>query len=338
MHSIYTSSQQLRFLSHAAERQYGPLSDASQLLTQNASQAPHVIRPVNMSINLISQFVGVGSVANKWADIYPFKKWKDNYVDRRLLTSDERMRVRRAIYRIWLYDTAYHSPSFPRESRLTPYRVLQRAELLRNWTTEELAELADMRVVLRETVSANVCPSNGTIARKFRARHGDDAIGQLVFNMTNIHLNFPPPHLEDRASCVPPSLTDGHYASPPPNGLFHESSTYAASHTTRTKAYHLGRSSGNDAGSEGWGDSIGHHYVVEDLMKLDPGRILWLKERKMCKSEVLQWVRGLGDWFENNGDTFNETLNSVLDERGVDELELMDEGGIVAEYDSEEED
>jgi len=336
MHSVFTSSQHLRYLTNAAERQYGPLSDASQLLTQNASQPPHVTRPVNMSINLISQVIRVGSVANKWADIYPFKKWKDNYVDRRLLTSDERMRVRRAIYRIWLYDTAFHSPAHPRASRLTPGRVLQRAELLRNWTTEELAELADMRVVLRETVSTNVCPSNGTIARKFRARHGDDGLGQLVFNMTNIHLNFPPPSMGDRASCMPPSYTAGHYASPPPTSIFFESSTYAASQTTRTKAYHLGRSSGADAGAEGWGDSIGHYYVVEDLMKLDPGRLLWLKERKMCKSEVLQWVRGLGEWFENNGDTFGDTMSAVLDERGVDELELTEEGGIVVEYDSED--
>jgi hypothetical protein len=330
MHAIYTSSQQLRFLTNAAERQYGPLADATQLLTQNASQPAHIPRSVNISLALLSQIIGVGTVANQWADIYPFKKWKDNYIDRRLLTEPERMRVRRAIYRIWLYSTAFHSPSYPRESRLLPHRKSLRAKLLRNWSTAELAEVTDVRAVLRDTISANVCPSNGTIARKFRARHGDDAVGQLVFNLTNIHLNFPPPSaIEEQARCVPSGWTQGHYAAPPPSSLFHESSTYAAQYTTRTKAYHLGRYTGIDAGAEGWGDSIGHYYVVEDLMKLDPSQILWLKERKMCKAQVFTWVKGMGEWFENNGDTLGETLNAVLDERGVgDEDEL--EGGVIA--------
>ena len=322
MHSIYMSSQHLKYLTNAAERQYGPLGDATQLLTQNASQAAHIPRQVNMSLALLSQIVQVGSVANKWADIYPFKKWKDNFVDRRLLIEPERMRVRRAIYRIWLYSTAFHSPSHLRELRLLPYRQNQRAELLRNWTTSELAEIADVRSVLRETLAANICPSNGTIARKFRARHGDEAVNQLVFNLTNIHLNFPPPQ-PDPALCIPSGVTDGHFAAPPPSSLFHESSTFAAQHGSRTKAWHLGRW---DAGQEGWGDNVGHYYVVEDLMKLDPGRILWLKDRKMCRSQVLSWVRGLGDWFENNGDTLGETLDAVLDERCYDgELE----GGVV---------
>jgi hypothetical protein len=329
MHSIYASSQQIRFLTNAAERQYGPLADATQLLTQNASQPAHITRSVNISLALLSQIVRVGSVANQWADIYPFKKWKDNYTDRRLLTEPERLRVRRAIYRIWLYGAAFHSPAYPRESRLVLQRKSLRAELLRNWNTAELAEVADVRVILRDTLAANVCPSNGTIARKFRARHGDDAVGQLVFNLTNIHLNFPPPStMDDRAGCLPSGWTQGHYAAPPPSSLFHDSATYATQYTTRTKAYHLGRYAGSDAGAEGWGDSIGHYYVVEDLMKLDPGQILWLKERKMCKAQVLAWVKEMGEWFENNGDTLGETLNAVLDERGVGNEELL-EGGVV---------
>jgi hypothetical protein len=331
MHAIYTSSQQLRFLTSAAERQYGPLSDATQLLTQNDSQPAHILRPVNMSLALLTQLIDVGSTANKWADIYPFKKWKENYIDRRLLTPAERFRVRRAVYRIWLYSAAFHSPLHPRESRRIPHRVAQRAELLRNWPTPELTELVEVRAVMRETLAANVAPSNGTITRKFRARHGDEAVGQLVFNLTNIHLNFPPPARVDESfpACVPPGLMQGHCAAPPPSSLFHESATFANVSTTRTKAYHLGRYGGSDAGAEGWGDSVGHYYVVEDLMKLDPSQILWLKERKMCKAQVLQWVRGMGEWFENNGDTLGETMDAVMDERGVFGEDGLREGGIV---------
>jgi hypothetical protein len=337
LNSIYTSSPQLRFLTNAAERQYGPLGDATQLLTQNSSQPAHLVRSVNTSLALLQQIVHVGSVANKWVEIYPLKKWKEDYINRRSLTDDESYRVRRAIYRIWLFSSAFHSPSYSRETRLLPERVSERTELLRNWPTEQLAEIADVRNIIRTTLSSNVCPSNGTITRKFRARHGDEAVKHLVFNLTNIHLNFPPPQLTDRIACVPPSYTSGHFAAPPPNSIFHESNTYSSTSTTRTKAYHLGRVRGSDAGGEGWGDSIGHYYVVEDLMKLNPDEILRLKEKNMCKSDVLEWIHGRGECFRNNGDTFGETLDVVLDERDVTSEEFDEEDGVVGSSEDEDE-
>lgn len=322
LHDIQTSSQQLRFFENAAERQYGPLEDAVQLLTQNDSQAVHISRTVKFSFALLKQIVHVGTVAEKWADIYPFKKWKDDFESRRLLTYEERFRVRRAIYRVWLYGRAFHTAFHPRETRLYPLSMRSRAELLYNWSSQELSEIADIHWVIRDVLSHNVCPSNGTVTRKFVNRHGDDAARQLVFNLTNIHLNFPPPHAPPPAYCP---ANSGHFAAPPPNELFFHSPTFASS-TTRTKAYHLGRYGGADAGAEGWGDNLGHYYVVQDMLKLDPEQILWLKERKMCRSQVLDWVRGLGEWFENYGDTWSETMNFVLSERD----EKDDEGaGIV---------
>jgi hypothetical protein len=332
LREIQTSSSQLRFLEYAAERQYGPIADAVQLLTQNSSQAVHILRRVNMSLALLKQIVTVGSVADKWADVYPFKKWKDDFENRRLLTTEERRRVRRAIYRLWMYGRAFHTPLHPRETRLVPQTMRMRAELLYQWSTDELAEIADVRSVMREVISSNVCPSNGTVTRKFRQRHGDDAVHQLVFNMTNIHLNFPLPQPEPPANCP---LTSGHFAARPPSQFFH-SSTYISA-TTRTKAYHLGRH-GADAGFEGWGDSISHYYAVEDMLKLDPGQILWLKEKKMPRGQVLEWVQGLGEWFSNYGDTWGETAKYVLDQRDEDMAELAMYGGVVPAIVDEDDD
>jgi hypothetical protein len=106
-HQIYASSQKLQILQNAAEAQYGPLQDLTQLLTHNASQPAHVIRSVPFSISLLKQIVHTGRVAEKWCDIYPFKKWKQNFENRRLLTSNERYRLRRALYRLWLYSRAF---------------------------------------------------------------------------------------------------------------------------------------------------------------------------------------------------------------------------------------
>lgn len=75
---------------------------------------------------------------------------------------------------------------------------------------------------------------------------------------------------------------------------------------------------GHEVGAEGWGDDIPHYYVVEDMMKLDPEQIMFLKENAPLKGMVEGYVSGLGDWFQNNGDTWVETLQWVLNERGED--------------------
>ena len=79
-----------------------------------------------------------------------------------------------------------------------------------------------------------------------------------------------------------------------------------------------------DPAAEGWGDEIPHYYVVEDMLKLDPAQILWLREHASCKAQVEAYVKGLGEWFENNGETFGQTLEFVLDERGEEVGEMME--------------
>jgi hypothetical protein len=91
----------------------------------------------------------------------------------------------------------------------------------------------------------------------------------------------------------------------------------------------------HEPGAEGWGDDIGHYYVVEDMMKLDPGQILLLKEQFPMKSQVEAYTSALGEWWSNNGETFSETLGFVIRQRGGDMQELKSaveelEGGIVS--------
>ena len=308
---IYNGSQRLRILEYATEAQFGPLEDAIQLVTHNASQPAHLIRSVSFSYALLRQLVHVGRVAEKWCNLYPFKKWHDNYEDRRLLTPNERYRLRRAIYRLWLYSRAFHNGQHSREHRMNPLMIHERAELLHNWTTPELAEMADAHAVLRSVVRSNVCPSNGTIARRFTKRHPEQRHA-LQFN---IHLNYPPPSPPPPAAPPPPPSA---YHSPPSllASHFHGSATLAAKHRDAHTRYTFG--GGHDPGAEGWGDDIGHYYVVEDMLKLDPEQILWLKEHAPLKGMVEGYVRGLGDGFDNNGETWVQTLEWVLRERGDD--------------------
>ncbi|KAJ4303053.1 hypothetical protein N0V90_001944 [Kalmusia sp. IMI 367209] len=301
--NIYASSQKLYILESAAEAQFGPLKDLTQLLTHNSSQPAHILRSVPFSIALLKQIVRAGRIAEKWCDIYPFKKWKYNFELRRLLTSEERYRLRRAIYRLWLYSRAFHNREHPREFRSTKLVIQKRAGLLHNWNTLELAEIADVHNVLREVVHSNVCPSNGTIARKFKKRHPDND-HHLLFN---IHLNYPPP------SQAPPAYNP--FTTQNNNALssyFNSSQVYKSRQSAPSK---FSLHPNHEVGAEGWGDDIAHYYVVEDMLKLDPEQIMWLKENAPLKCMVQGYVKELGEWFENNGDTWVQTLEWVLDER-----------------------
>ncbi|KAL6708130.1 hypothetical protein ACN47E_003314 [Coniothyrium glycines] len=307
--NIYTASQKLLILESAAETQYGPLQDLAQVLTHNASQPAHIRRSVPFSFALLRQIVHYGRVAEKWSEIYPFKKWKHNYESRRLLTSDERYRVRRAIYRSWLYTRAFHNREHPRELRATRLVLLKRAALLHNWNTWELAEIADVHAVMREVVQSNVCPSNGAIARKFKKRHP----GMEQALLFNIHLNYPPPVQQPYNPFFTPTSLSSH---------FNNTQTYTSRYASSKYSLHPS----HDVGAEGWGDDIPHYYVIEDYLKLDPEQILWLKENAPLKGMVEGYVRTLcqdGDWFTNNGETWVQTLEFVLDERGEDVGEFM---------------
>jgi hypothetical protein len=313
---IYASSQKLAILENAAETQFGPLQDLTQLLTHNASQAVHILREAPFSVALLKQIVRYGHIAEKWCDIYPFKKWKYNYESRRLLTSEEQYRLRRAIYRSWLYSRAFHNLHHPRESRATRPVLQKRAALLHNWSTWELAEIADVHAVIREVIDSNVCPSNGTIARKFKKRHPDNE-HMLLFN---IHLNYPPP-----APAPPHNPFNAHYHTTSTlSSHFHSTATYNSRHASTKFSLHPN----HEIGAEGWGDDIPHYYVIEDMLKLDPEQILWLKENAPLKGMVEGYVSSLGSWFENNGETWVQTLEWVLDERGEDVAEFRD--GIAA--------
>lgn len=300
--SVFAASQRLPILYNAAEADFGPLQDAIQIVTHNASQPAHLVRNVPLSLALLKQLVAVGTAAKKWEEVYPARKWKYNSEDRRLLTSAERFHLRRAIYRLWLYSRAFHNSRYVRTTRLHRHNVLERADLLHNWSTPELAEIEDVRQVIRDVLQTHICPSNGTIQRKYRNRH-PDSDHQLVFNT---HLNHP---------SLPLSTFEVH---------FHSTHQISASATKISHSLKYQSTAFHEPGGEGWGDDIPHYYVVEDMLKLDPGQILWLKENAPLKDMVEAYVRDLGAWFENNGETFGQTLEWVMRERGDDVEELRE--------------
>ncbi|KAH8698336.1 F-box domain protein [Talaromyces proteolyticus] len=309
-------SSKISILMSAADAEFGPIHDIIQIVTQNASQPAQLVREASLSDALLKQVVQVGRVAQKWEAIYPVKKWKSDFANRRLLTDEERFRLRRAVYRLWLYNRAFHVHQFDRFSRGLRNVVVERAQLLHNWSTGELAEIEDVRMVIQDVVQNHICPSNGSIQRKFHKRYPEN-IHPLSFN---IHLNYRP----ERSS-----LSPGTYFGPLENNtvnhdtFFHNHHNAAATPSKSSSlASKLRSDIFHDPGQEGWGDEIPHYYIVQDMLKLDPGQVLWLRDHAPLKEHVEAYVQSLGDWFRNNGETFVDTLLWVMKERGEDPEEF----------------
>ena len=294
-HKAFVASQKLAILHQVAEAEFGPLEDATQLVTHNDSQPINCHRNVPFSLALLKQIIVVGRIATRWEEIYPVMKWNHNSEDRRVLSNVERWRLRRAIYRIWLYNKAFHSRNFPRSSRNHPTVVRKRAELFRGWSLYALAEIEDVRRIIRDVLQNHVCPSNFTIQREYHKRFPDND-QPLLFN---IHINYPPP------SAPSPSQFQQYFHA------VHQITPSNRSHNKYTAVPHA------EIGAEGWGDEIPHYYVVEDMMKLDPSQVLWLRDNAPLKGQVERFVRGLGEWFENNGETLGETLEWKVEQAGV---------------------
>ncbi|KAL8729227.1 MAG: hypothetical protein Q9166_004848 [cf. Caloplaca sp. 2 TL-2023] len=300
-------AQRLPILFDAAECQLGPLHSAIPVVTHNSTQPPHIPRPApSQSISLLKQLLRVGDIANAWADLYPFIHWRGTEQDcasRRLLDEDERYRVRRACYRMWLYDLAFHNASFGRYTRLQPPVVRSRAALPRAWPTRELGELLDFHSIMRAVLELYVCPSNGTIIHRHKERYDEMPMISLLQPGQKLHHRY---------------VTNGYSRT-----------------TQQFETW------------EGWGDDVSHYYVVEDMLKLHPGQLMQLYDfvvngngklgmvdgmaMESNKAAVEAFVAGLGEWFENNGETLGETVRFVVGERGEEEVpgwgHIVFEGG-----------
>lgn len=141
LHHLLRSSQRLPALFAAAEREFGPVNDILRLVTSNTSEVvwgrPKVhLASVAQNIELLKQIIQIGRVARKYEEMYPSRKWGDDrYLERRRLTEEEKWRLRRAVYRYWLYCETFQNRFCTRGSRYLPLLVEERNRSLRDWSS-----------------------------------------------------------------------------------------------------------------------------------------------------------------------------------------------------------
>lgn len=70
----------------------------------------------------------------------------------------------------------------------------------------------------------------------------------------------------------------------------------------------------------GWGDDIEQYYVVESMLKLNPGQIMYLYENITTKEGVERYIEiEIGsEWFWDNGQTWVDSWTAVILRRGWD--------------------
>lgn len=284
----------------------GPLSEAIRLATFTPSQSlyhPQYAPP--QSFALLTHLLALGRVANAWAAMYPFQKWSgETSSSRRLLSQAEKYSLRKACYRLWLYSTAWHNRGYGRLIRNQTMVVRQRAAMLRMWSTEELAEMQDLQNIFRTILADHVCPSNSTVLQRFKERFPSIAVGGAstlrVHSLGNVNTK-----------------------------LDHDSQDFPLGQ--RYNACRSNAIASRCPVLEGWGDEISHYYLLEDMLKLNPQQILEL-DRLIdandagscdCQPSVAHSVECMltqwgcsPDWFENNGETFAGTVQTVINDRG----------------------
>lgn len=301
---IFCSSNKLPILSQSAEIQYGPLYDITQLVTYREWRAAgvesctydelkgsHVPRDDSISETLIRSMIGPGRVVTEWEDQYPFKKWETDFQNRRSLVASERYKLRRALYRLWLYARIFH-PMHKAEWNLRE----QRFTFLSKFSTVELAEMQDVHNMLRDTIGQDICPSRAAMRKKIQDRFPED--DDLSIYLPHSRFSRPPP----------PSFMSDYY----------HSNVYI---NARLNSYATGGAYNPDF--EGWGDGGVHSENVRDMLKLDPGQILWLKKNCSSRCQVEVFIKSQGSGYHLFGDTFVETLMSVLRHRGEDWDEMQ---------------
>jgi hypothetical protein len=262
--NLLLPSRKLSTYFAAADREFGPLSDAIQVVVLQP-QAPHIDQNPPLSYSLLRSLIHIGRVAAKFEAVYPLLKWREHFLDRRSLTALETWKLRRAVYRSWRYSSAFHTPAFPRTARMLGSSFEKRMTLLR-FPTQDLLELEDMRRIFDQFIST------------FILHHDAEDFSEKEY----VHIRKQ-------------SLS-------PLDGLFH---TFVIPQHHKHKAF------------LDWGDEIARYYLVQDLLKLDPGQLVRLKENPSFANDFIQ---NLGEWFHNNGETLSQTLNMVLLARGDEGL------------------
>lgn len=175
--------------------------------------------------------------------------------------------------------------------------------------------------MLWDVISADLCPTYGAVERWFRencdfssARYQQQNSSCLLYQQTPSHLqnvnvnwnSWPPDRYYSRSQM--------HFLTSSP--LFHSLRDDLRAATKSTVPVPQRRKTE----MRGWGDDIEQYYVVESMLKLNPGQVMSLYENVTTKDGIERYIEEeIGsEWFWDNGQTWVDSWTSVVLRRGWD--------------------
>lgn len=291
-HTILPSSQKLTLFYNAIDQTMGPVEEIVQLLTSNDNQLLHIRRTPPLSYTLLTQIAQVGQVGQRFVRLYPTIKWADDRsVNRRFLCKDEARRLRRAVYRFWIYSQAFYNSSSYRSLR-SDVALSERLQLLRSWSTADLTDFEDFRGILEHLVASELCPTDGDVYSRHpeESRHGSQPWHRSARQVLDLGATFP--------------------------DVFHTHRHHSnVADNTKLSVQEL-----RHKHMQGWGTDLDNFYLVQAFLKLTPVQILWLFDNAVSKADVEQYVEEQTNdvCFLESGSSLFQDWVTVLHQRGND--------------------
>lgn len=328
-----------------AEREYGPMNDLLRLLVPNSyDKVPE--RPP-LSLDLLRQIVHIGFVARKWEEIYALRKWRVNGIFRRYLYKHERFKCRRAVYRLWLYAQLHYHSDYPWTRKDDPAVVDKRADFLEQWSAEEIIEMEDLRLLMRDVLRTNLFANSDSYLKERidvdkEMKYTRNAL-KFLFSQDGFHevRGDPSPDirwtLQSKAFLSRMSaVTDYRVLEP---GSIWSRDEYVYDYTTGKASRWFATPNNlytayfNPAhwilgGLDAHGDEGANYTLLQNMMKLTPAQIIFLREYAYDKNLFLKYLASLDTWFFCNEETFTDTFDFVMNdiEFPGDEFTLIYQG------------
>jgi len=107
----------------------------------------------------------------KWEERFPQLRWMKEPANCRQLNKDEKERLRRSLYRWWLYAFYFHG-DMPRPRRGQPEPCVDdiRTGHMRMYSTSELLDMLDLVATVKDLILHYICPVLEQFASKVRNR------------------------------------------------------------------------------------------------------------------------------------------------------------------------
>lgn len=289
--------------------QFGPLDEIIRVVTQPVGRPDQSFEDVQMVPELLNKVTMVVNVAAVWVDNYLHSNGVITRADKQGHTTRaavDKHKMRLAVYRLWRYYRAFHCPPYNGSVIEQSDVVELRCQLLRQWNHDELFDMYQISCFMRTLIQRHVCPDTDAMIERHYVHDPNSQFYKVD------HYNFPRlcPETPHPGPLLPAdaalATTELYFLAPPPSFV---PRVYKS---IKTAIYLSPTQTWDRRGS------FAYLSLLDDVMKLDFGQILWLGRCAPYREQVRAFLSSLdGDWFEDNEETFVETLRGVLAERNI---------------------